>query len=471
MSTAGRQDALLNVRVLDQDVVNDVAQQLQTLIDHAAAAARSLDERIAASQALGQNAATATDGLEQRLELGLRLLKQLEKKAENVAPVLTELDRRAADSEQASGALAGQLEQFGGEVGEVMDRMDAERSRVDQIVTRLEEHSAQSQAALDRAIQNLELRHQDSEAARRQIDQQVVQLHAQAHAATEDLEARRHAASEASDVLRDMLVNLQHQVESVMGRVQKQHNVVQADCAAVDAKVAGVHSMVDNAVRQLDERGESARSASVSLDENLERIETRLDEATLAIDRGTGQFQSQFNAAVMCLDTNKRQIEKSSESLDERVARIGSQVETLADEVARQQGAVSKIEGRAESASDAVELRVTSALKGLNERERALTTLDEKTQTRCDEVMTAVNATVRDVDERVGPVVRGLDERIDTFNARLDGAVEALGNRVDDSGRRTQGQIDSSIRQLQSLRDDAESSMSSLLTHVDRIQQ
>ncbi len=85
-------DIIRTIQVLDRDAVDDLAETIETVIGDFQRAAGELTNLTDQAQHHRAEAEQASAKLEQRLRLGLRLLKALQERTDNIAAATEDLD-------------------------------------------------------------------------------------------------------------------------------------------------------------------------------------------------------------------------------------------------------------------------------------------------------------------------------------------------------------------------------------------
>ncbi len=105
-------DIIRTIQVLDRDAVGDLAETIETVIGDFQRAAGKLTDLTDQAHSHRTEAEQASVKLEQRLRLGLRLLKALEERTDNIAAATEDLDERQRRTEQAEARLQQQFVEF-----------------------------------------------------------------------------------------------------------------------------------------------------------------------------------------------------------------------------------------------------------------------------------------------------------------------------------------------------------------------
>ena len=131
-------DIIRTIQVLDRDAVDDLAETIETVIGDFQRAAGKLTNLTDQAQRHRAEAEQASAKLEQRLRLGLRLLKGLQERTDNIAAATEDLDERQRRTEQAEARLQQQFVEFD--------------DRLKETVAQFQQHTANtSDALLNRA--------------------------------------------------------------------------------------------------------------------------------------------------------------------------------------------------------------------------------------------------------------------------------------------------------------------------------
>ena len=139
-----------SIQVLDQEVVDDLAQTIDAVIEDFRQAAGKMTELLDQAQRSRAQAEQATAKLEQRLELGLRLLKGLEERTEMISAATADLDERHHRTEQAEAQLQQQFADFD-------DRLKAAVARFEQHTTNTSEAMVKRASAVAQIAENAEI--------------------------------------------------------------------------------------------------------------------------------------------------------------------------------------------------------------------------------------------------------------------------------------------------------------------------
>ena len=380
MSTAGRQqEALLNVRVLDQGVVNDVALQLQTLIDQASAAVSALDERIddASTPEPPEHVVTQLSDLQAQLA---RLQSALGDVESRVEPIVNEIDER-------STSLQARLDGAVNELNAALER-------------RFDEAGAQIASAVGSLQQQVEPLADDLALARRSADQAVANLEKQVG------ELREHLAKIAAD---DTAV-------SQLAELQARLDQVKSALGAVEARVDPIEGDVDQAKRSVDNAlaaVEQHASTVAALQELVERIQSRVKNTS-------EQIEEQIQPALA-------ELQDRPPSVDEQV--VADLRRELEEEVSHWRDAVeqrlSTAAGGVDDRFDAVAARVEGQQEQLGELERRI-----EQHTAAFEAQTAQTGSIRDAQTEAlaaqMAAVPALQEQIEQFRTRIDDALNQI---------------------------------------------
>ncbi len=105
-------DIIRTIQVLDRDAVDNLAETIETVIGDFQRAAGELTNLTDQAQRHRAEAEQASAKLEQRLRLGLRLLKALQERTDNIAAATEDLDERQRRTEQAEARLQQQFVEF-----------------------------------------------------------------------------------------------------------------------------------------------------------------------------------------------------------------------------------------------------------------------------------------------------------------------------------------------------------------------
>ena len=105
-------DIIRTIQVLDRDAVDDLAETIETVIGDFQRAAGKLTNLTDQAQRHRAEAEQASAKLEQRLRLGLRLLKALQERTDTIAAATEDLDERQRRTEQAEARLEQQFVEF-----------------------------------------------------------------------------------------------------------------------------------------------------------------------------------------------------------------------------------------------------------------------------------------------------------------------------------------------------------------------
>ncbi len=131
-------DIIRTIQVLDRDAVDDLAETIETVIGDFQRAAGKLTNLTDQAQRHRAEAEQASAKLEQRLRLGLRLLKALQERTDTIAAATEDLDERQRRTEQAEARLEQQFVEFD--------------DRLKEAVAQFQQHTANtSDALLERA--------------------------------------------------------------------------------------------------------------------------------------------------------------------------------------------------------------------------------------------------------------------------------------------------------------------------------
>ena len=131
-------DIIRTIQVLDRNAVDDLAETIETVIGDFQRAAGKLTNLTDQAQRHRAEAEQASAKLEQRLRLGLRLLKALQERTDNITAATEDLDERQRRTEQAEARLQQQFVEFD--------------NRLKEAVAQFQQHTANtSDALLERA--------------------------------------------------------------------------------------------------------------------------------------------------------------------------------------------------------------------------------------------------------------------------------------------------------------------------------
>ncbi len=127
-------DIIRTIQVLDRHAVDDLAETIETVIGDFQRAAGKLTNLTDQAQRHRAEAEQASAKLEQRLRLGLRLLKALQERTDNIAAATEDLDERQRRTEQAEARLQQQFVEFD--------------DRLKEAVAQFQQHTANTSDAL-----------------------------------------------------------------------------------------------------------------------------------------------------------------------------------------------------------------------------------------------------------------------------------------------------------------------------------
>lgn len=127
-------DIIRTIQVLDRDAVDDLAETIETVIGDFQRAAGKLTDLTDQAHSHRTEAEQASADLEQRIRLGLRLLKALEERTDNIAAATEDLDERHRRTEQAEARLQQQFVEFD--------------DRLKEAVAQFQQHTANTSDAL-----------------------------------------------------------------------------------------------------------------------------------------------------------------------------------------------------------------------------------------------------------------------------------------------------------------------------------
>ncbi len=139
-----------SIQVLDQEVVDDLAQMIEAVIEDFRQAAGKLTEMLDQAQHSRGEAEEASAKLEQRLGLGVRLLKGLEERTKIIGAATADLDEQQHRTEEAEARLQQQFADFD-------NRLDAAAARFEQQTTNTSEAMLNRASAVTQIAENAEI--------------------------------------------------------------------------------------------------------------------------------------------------------------------------------------------------------------------------------------------------------------------------------------------------------------------------
>ena len=139
-----------SIQVLDQEVVDDLAQTIEAVIEDFRQAASKLTEMLDQAQHSRHEAEQVSAKLEQRLGLGVRLLKGLAERTQMIGAATADLDERQRRTEEAEARLQQQF-------AELDNRLDATVARFEQHTTNTSEAMLNRASAVTQIAENAEI--------------------------------------------------------------------------------------------------------------------------------------------------------------------------------------------------------------------------------------------------------------------------------------------------------------------------
>lgn len=136
-------------QVLDQEAVSDLAQTIEKVIEDFRQASGKLTQMLDQAQRSRSEAEQASAKLEQRLGLGVRLLRGLEERTKSIGAATRDLDERQRRTEQAESQLQQQFAKLSGQ-------LDAAAARIEQQMTDTSEAMLRRASAVAQIAENAE---------------------------------------------------------------------------------------------------------------------------------------------------------------------------------------------------------------------------------------------------------------------------------------------------------------------------
>ena len=342
MSDNQDQNVLRNLRVLDQDVVEELSGKLGSLIDQASTSVTSLDSLVIKADESRDGASLATTTLQQRLLLGARLLEAIDEEAGTIEPMLSELQTRASEFEQADIKLTGQFQRFQTTVSGAVEEISTHRSTAEQTFQRIEHQIESLQSRLLTAVHDFEKHTSESDSSSHELQAKLTDFKAQVTVALGDLEVQRQSADLAAGNLDEKIQGLTTQIELATGELDEQRQGIDSKLTAIESRFTEIQAQVETGQRTLDTQQLAAESATNALDKKLEQMGqvvtdsvARLNEHTnlakvtnQALDKSREKFQGDFSAAVAYLENRQREIDEASTDLQRKYDDFTSMIQS-----------------------------------------------------------------------------------------------------------------------------------------------
>lgn len=341
MSENQNQKAILNVRVLDQDVVEELSGKLGSLIEQASSSVSTLDSLVIKADETRDGASNATTTLQQRLQLGARLLVAIDEEAGTIEPMLSELKSRASEFEQADIKLTGQFQRFQTTVSGAVEEISTQRFTAEQTFERIEHQIESLQIRLTVAVADFEKHTSESESSKSELQEKLTDFKAQVTIALGDLEVRRQSADLAAGNLDEKLQCLQSKIDTAAYGLDERRQGIDSKLAFLESRFSEIQRDVETDRKTLETQQLAAKSATSEFDAKLQDIGqvvadsvTTLQEHTTlaqvtnqALNKSRENFQGDFSAAVAYLENRKREIDDATTELQRKYEEFTSMMQ------------------------------------------------------------------------------------------------------------------------------------------------
>jgi len=155
-------DIIRTIQVLDRVAVDDLAETIETVIGDFQRAAGKLTDLTDQAERHRTEVEQASANLDQRLHLGLRLLKALQERTDNIAAATEDLDERQRRTDQAEARLQQQFVEFDDRLKEAVAQFQQHTANTSDALLR--RASAVAQIAEDAEVNVALMAHRVSEA-------------------------------------------------------------------------------------------------------------------------------------------------------------------------------------------------------------------------------------------------------------------------------------------------------------------
>ncbi len=446
------------VHVLDEEAFDELAGRLESLIAEAAASRARLADLLGEVQGAGAGVARRRGELDQRLQLGARVLDVTGQQLRCVTNAVGELAARQKGIDREAGELRGQL-------GEFLERLDEARRNLDDraaeassaveaqrlgadtareqlerllgAATSLGERVGALQERLGGAIEHFEegirgalgeIRSgtRDSQRATSRLDEQVFALKARVAALTESVERWLPALGPAGRAPAPPAAGappLEARLEDLgsrLGEVREQIAALrQSQERSGEAVAAELQKRLDDLGRTLGEPRPigDLRERIATVAHAMEQMGHRLDDAL-------GRLGTRLHQGLCDLERHREELAARASASEPREAEILERVAEVQDALRGIEGAVrpADLERRLGDLRD----HLAALARRMDGFRPAFDELRQKQETAGAEVAAEVQARLDEIGRRLDD---GLGRAAEGLAARLSAALAAVGDR------------------------------------------
>ncbi len=401
MSDDVHKKTIFNLRVLDEDAMREQADKLTSLIDDAASSSRELDGLIESGRKVSTGAASAKQELQDRLQLGGRVLKAMESELNRVEQVLGGLGERQEQAEEASTKLHGRLSEIDG-------RIDTAMSAVDKRVT----------VALD----DLDAHRQSTERTRTRLEHLL----------------------EATSALGDRFREIQAQLASGMGKFEEGLERALEGIEAGKGQAERVSSQLDDQIFALKARvNDFAGCFDQQLKPALAEIETWRQDSNRTSEQLRQQLDELQGRFGPCIEQCRDMSQQTLEQLRPAVERLKSIEEHAGEAQSTLLRRFAELQEHVQTTLSRVEDQITPTLHELAGHQKGSEAAAADLRERCRAIQEQVTAATIRLEDRIGALQQSpqdgeetrsyLERRFADLQSGFDTAAERIGSRMSET--------------------------------------
>lgn len=372
----GEGGIFLSPRVIDQTAFVRYTESLRSLIEDAAAKARSLEQGARRAEESIGTVGEVLEELRTKMETAVRLIPTLEQRAEQARSVVGELGDFGALREELAASFDARLREIAearsAEAAETIEALTAERverarlagQRVEEAATRLDALADAAETRVQERIAQLEGEAQEAEArsldAAGRVESSAAALDERVGELRGRLEETSAEISSASDAVAQLGARTGEAEAAVDGLARRAETII---AEAGLERVEAARDAAQRAASSLAETiGRAEAMADRSREDSLARVVERaegLDGSALAAREELRSLTEQAERARSLLAENLLeaidQIDRLDAERERLVSSVGASVETLRSRAPEIETGVSELERRVETIRGAVE--------------------------------------------------------------------------------------------------------------------
>ncbi len=489
-----RKKAIFNLRVLDEDAIQELGEKLQTLIGDATSSGRQLDELIERGEHISSGATAVKTELQQRLQLSAKALRAMEAELDRVEQAMSGLGGRHHDAEEATEKLQHQVSTFQANLRTAMDEvesrvagalgdLDAHRTSTERARSKLE-HLLESttdlgqrfgtfqdqlaastqkfETGLQRALEEIEAGKGEAQRASSQLDDQVYALKSRINEFSRGFEQLRDAAATGPEFREELerialaVQGIQQRVDTALTDFSRSGQVSEQ----LAERLATLDRKITAAMEQMQGHGGSVGDEAVErlkpLLEELTRIAQRAETARTGLADQFGSLQDRVEAAVRGMEERlgpaMREISAGDAPTGPDVQRYLQKLEQHFSDIDAKIESMARTGGQPPAAGSSDQAHVAAALERIEERLGAFTAGAQEQSATADPVSATLETyelktAIDRLDERLTEIVSHLSaglpggapgdptdaklkQRFVDLQAQLNAAVERIDDRM-----------------------------------------